>query len=619
MKKLLLLLFFIQSTILIAQAPQGFNYQATVRNSSGELLKNQNVNFKFNVMQNTPTSVPVFSETHFAPTDDLGAVNLVIGKGTATTGMFSSIDWGSGTYYLGIELNTGSGYVAMGTTQLLSVPYALYAKTSGTNSTVGPINAISAVNGATITSGVLNLSPADATNGGVITAGTQTIAGGKTFSSDLTVNGITIGRGNGNQEYNTAIGKEALVANTSGRWNTAYGNTALKANTTGLSNTAIGLQALLKNTTGNYNNAMGDNALYNNTIGSGNIANGASSLQSNTTGENNIAIGFISLLKNTTGSANVAVGYQTLNKNTTGSNNTTIGNQADVLSVDLNNATAIGNASKVGTSNTIQLGNTAVTSVNTSGNYTGNAFVKTGGTASQYLMADGSVSNGVTIFELQSQISSLQKVLLNNGFYNSTDIDGNVYTPIQIGNQIWTKENLNVSKYRNGDIIPQVTDQSEWSNLTAGAWCYYENSTVNGTTYGKLYNWYAVNDPRGLAPQGWHVSSNDEWTTLTTLLGGTSVAGSEIKETGTTHWAAPNTDATNSTNFTALPGGCRLEDGLYYFIGTSGIWWSFSESSALSSLPRALKSWDAGIYDAEGENAIATLKTQGYSVRCVKD
>ncbi len=130
MKKLLLLLLLIQSTILLAQAPQGFNYQATVRNASGGLIINQNVNFKFNVMQNTPTSSPVFSETHFAPTDDLGAVNLVVGKGTATTGAFSQINWGSGTYYLGIELNIGSGYVAMGTTQLLSVPYALYAGSS---------------------------------------------------------------------------------------------------------------------------------------------------------------------------------------------------------------------------------------------------------------------------------------------------------------------------------------------------------------------------------------------------------------------------------------------------------------------------------------------------------
>ncbi len=127
---LLILANLMLTGIAFAQAPQGFNYQATVRNSSGGLIVNQNVNFKFNLMQNSPTSVPVYSETHYVPTDDLGAVNLVIGQGTATTGTFSSINWASGNYYMGIELNTGNGYVAMGTTQLLSVPYALYANNS---------------------------------------------------------------------------------------------------------------------------------------------------------------------------------------------------------------------------------------------------------------------------------------------------------------------------------------------------------------------------------------------------------------------------------------------------------------------------------------------------------
>jgi hypothetical protein len=118
-------------TQLQAQAPQGFNYQATVRNSAGDLVVNTNVYFKFNVIQGSQTAVPIFTETHYVPTDDLGQVNLIIGQGTANTGTFSELDWSLGSYYLGIELNTGSGYVAMGTTQLLSVPYALYAENSG--------------------------------------------------------------------------------------------------------------------------------------------------------------------------------------------------------------------------------------------------------------------------------------------------------------------------------------------------------------------------------------------------------------------------------------------------------------------------------------------------------
>ena len=139
MKKLYTLIALIVITTINAQAPQGFNYQATVRNSSGALIINQNVLFKFNIMQNSQTSLPVYSETHQAPTDDLGQVNLTIGSGTATTGTFAGINWANGNYYLGIELNTGTGFVAMGTTQLLSVPFALHANTatSTTGSTGG--------------------------------------------------------------------------------------------------------------------------------------------------------------------------------------------------------------------------------------------------------------------------------------------------------------------------------------------------------------------------------------------------------------------------------------------------------------------------------------------------
>ena len=138
MKKLFTLLALIVITTINAQAPQGFNYQATVRNSSGALIINQNVLFKFNIMLNSQTSLPVYSETHQVPTDDLGQVNLTVGTGTATTGTFAGINWGSGTYFLGIELNTGANFVAMGTTQLLSVPYALYANTAGNSQAVTP-------------------------------------------------------------------------------------------------------------------------------------------------------------------------------------------------------------------------------------------------------------------------------------------------------------------------------------------------------------------------------------------------------------------------------------------------------------------------------------------------
>ena len=139
MKKLFTLIALIVLATINAQAPQGFNYQATVRNNTGQLLLNQSVLVNFNILQNSDTGPVVYSENQTATTDDLGHINLVVGQGTPSTGTFSSINWGNGSYYLGIELNTGTGYVAMGTTQLLSVPYALHANTvtSTTGSTGG--------------------------------------------------------------------------------------------------------------------------------------------------------------------------------------------------------------------------------------------------------------------------------------------------------------------------------------------------------------------------------------------------------------------------------------------------------------------------------------------------
>lgn len=189
-----------------------------------------------------------------------------------------------------------------------------------------------------------------------------------------------------------------------------------------------------------------------------------------------------------------------------------------------------------------------------------------------------------------------------------TDINGNVYNTVVIGNQIWMKENLNVSKYRNGDAIPQLTN---WQNKTTGVWCYYGNNSSNGNVYGKLYNWYAVHDPRGLAPTGWHVASQAEYTTLITYLGGIDVAGGKMK--ATTLWNSPNTDATNSSGFTALPGSFALDGVSFYNVGYSGEWWSSSENDVANAwiiyLGHNLGNVGNFYYDKRG----------GKSVRCVKD
>ena len=356
MKKLFTLLAVIATTAIFAQAPQGFNYQATVRNSSGALVVNQNVNFKFNVMLNSQTSVPVFSETHYVPTDDLGQVNLVIGQGTATTGSFSAINWGTGNYYLGIELNTGAGYVAMGTTQLLSVPYALYANSSGNSQAATP-----------------------------------------SLASVLAVN------------------------------------------------------------------------------------NGANNLQ----------------IKN------------------------------------LANPTAAQDA-----------------------------------------------ATKVYVDALEERLNILENFINNSIPISVSDIDGNEYRTEKIGNQVYTTKNLNVTKYKNGDIIPQVTDPTQWANLTTGAWCYYNNDPANGAIYGKLYNWYAVNDPRGLAPEGWHVPSHTEFL--------------------------------DSSGY--ILSGQRTWSGTFAHIESLCLWWTSTEKDATTVYAR---SYSLGILALQG--GYASNKISGLAVRCIKD
>jgi uncharacterized protein (TIGR02145 family) len=204
-------------------------------------------------------------------------------------------------------------------------------------------------------------------------------------------------------------------------------------------------------------------------------------------------------------------------------------------------------------------------------------------------------------------------VTVNTQKSNEVDFTLTSATEVTIGTQIWMTKNLDVENYRNGDSIPEVRDTSTWAALTTGAWCYYENNSAYGITYGKLYNWYAVNDSRGLAPSGWHVPTDAEWSTLTTYLGGVSVAGGKLKESGTTHWQSPNTGATNESCISALPGGYRYGNGSFYGIGNYGSWWSSSELDTSYAWNRYLYYNDANI------RRYNFSKEAGFSVRCVQD
>jgi uncharacterized protein (TIGR02145 family) len=193
------------------------------------------------------------------------------------------------------------------------------------------------------------------------------------------------------------------------------------------------------------------------------------------------------------------------------------------------------------------------------------------------------------------------------------DVDGNIYNAVTIGTQVWMIENLKVTHYRNGDPVSNIIDNKEWMNISStGAYCDYNNFSGNGITYGKLYTWYTISDSRNIAPVGWHVPTDEEWATLTTYLGGLTVAAGKLKESGTTHWNSPNTGATNESGFKALPGGQRHADGTFSSIENSGYWWTSTETSS-NGIGRRLD------YDADYVHKIYSLRWEGYSIRCIKD
>src|ERR1035437_6577576 len=395
MKKLLILSMVILIDFsCFAQIPQTMSYQCVVRNSNGVLVTNQSIGIRMSIMQGTTTGTMVYQETYNPnpQTNANGLLSLEIGGGLAITGTFSTIDWASGPYFLKTETDPtgGTNYTIVGTTQLLSVPYALYAKTSG-NAFSGNYNNLTnkptlfngtwanitgkptTLAGYGITDGMSNAHVANGITSAMIgnwnmafswgnhvglyrpisyvpawgeitgrptslagygitdavnTTDNQIIGGIKTFTNDLSINGLTVGRGKGFISSNIALGNQALYSNTTGSSNTAMGTQSLFQNTTGYNNTGIGYTALYLNTSGYKNTASGYATLYFNTTGYNNSASGYAALYYNTTGYENTGVGFQTLLSNTTGSSNTSNGYKALYSNTTGSFNTANGSQA---------------------------------------------------------------------------------------------------------------------------------------------------------------------------------------------------------------------------------------------------------------------------------------------------
>ncbi|MCK5149268.1 Ig-like domain-containing protein [bacterium] len=234
-----------------------------------------------------------------------------------------------------------------------------------------------------------------------------------------------------------------------------------------------------------------------------------------------------------------------------------------------------------------------------------------------------------TITATYDGVTALATVTVSSGSFVTgtvTDIDGNVYRTVKIGNQWWMAENLKVTHYRNGHEIPTVTDDTNWLNLRISACCAYNNDERYVTTYGRLYNWYAVDDSRNIAPEGWHVPTDEDWKELEIHLGMSqsdadslkwrgTIVGGKLKEMGITHWHTPNEGATNESGFSALPGGYRLGySGSFHDLGGRAIFWTSTEHSNNYTWRRCLEYDNSGIY--RGYNG---YKRSGYSVRLIRD
>ncbi|HJW27928.1 MAG TPA: tail fiber domain-containing protein [Saprospiraceae bacterium] len=367
MKKIILHLIFLGFAFTCwAQAPQSMSYQAILRNQSLQPLTLTHVGMRISILKGSAAGTAVYVETHDDTTNAGGLVSLQVGLGKVVSGSFANIDWSKGPYFLKTETDPtgGTTYTITGTSQLMSVPYALFAKAAGSLAGGWEING----NSGLADSNFLGTKDIAALNFRI-----QNHPAGRIDS----VNGSTyLGYLAGNYPKstgikNSAFGFNALMSNTSGVNNAAFGNSALKSNTSGSNNTATGFCQLTKNTTGGSNAAYGTWALFNNTTASFNVAIGDSALYANTTSEENVAVGYRALAANDTGDQNVGVGIEALLNNTSGEYNTAVGASAMELNSTGDDNTAVGYYPLYG--NTSGIGNSAYGAYsmynNTSGNF----------------------------------------------------------------------------------------------------------------------------------------------------------------------------------------------------------------------------------------------------------
>ncbi|MEC4047948.1 FISUMP domain-containing protein [Flavobacterium sp. SUN046] len=605
MKKYISLFFLLLTLVTYSQT--GITYQAVILNPQGEELPgvdnnrsplvNQTICLRFKIFNNA--NQLEYQETIVTTTDEFGMVNVVIGTGTYTGGTATTIGavaWNGTPKNLVVEVDTTgmcTNFTQISNQPFTYVPYAFYAANSGSSTTPGPQGPPGPAGpqgpiGLTGATGPQGIQGPIGLTGAAGPAGPQGIQGIQGATGPQGPQGVAGANGTGGTQgpagANGLSAYQVAVAN---------GYTGTEAQWLA---SLVGAQGA----TGTFQNGnnIGDILYWNGTSWT--------ILPIGIEGQNLTVCSGIPHWGGCNSTTPVATISSITSCNTASTGSLYAGSSASGVTQTI----------------TLVVATVGTYSISASANgvtYSASGTFTSTGSQNVVLNASGTPNTIGPFYYTLNTIPSCTFLIITlsqSSPSGVSDIDGNTYNLVNICNQTWMQSNLNVSHYRNGDVIPQVSEQAFWQTTT-GAWCYLNNDPANGAIYGKLYNWYAVNDPRGLAPQGWHVSTYSEWQTLYNCLGGWSIAGDKMKETGVVHWNSPNTNATNSSGFTALPGSWRLYDGTFMGGGGGefGFWWTSSEYAFDNSRAFSyyLQDTSAGVLSSND------FKSAGLSVRCVKD
>jgi uncharacterized protein (TIGR02145 family) len=487
------------------------------------------------------------------------------------------------------------------------------------------------------TAAISSITSTSAVSGGNITAdgGTSVtargicwaIASGPTIANFKTINGTGTGAFTSNitgLASGTTYYVRAYATNNAG---TAYGNelsfTATSIQLPSLTTSAITLITATSAVSGGNVTADGGAA-----VNAKGVCWSTATSPTIAGSKTNDGTGTGTFTSNITGLANGTTYY--VRAYATNSKGTSYGNElsfvaatASIPTIATTSVTSISLTSAVSGGNITSDGGGTVTSSGICWSTTTNPTIidsrTTDGTATGSFVSNltGLVSGGTTYYVRAYATNSAGTGYGNQLTFNTNvaDVDGNSYKTVTIGTQVWMAENLKTTKYNDGTAIPNVTDNTTWSTLTTGAYSDYSNTPTYSNTYGRLYNWYVVasTNTKKVCPTGWHVPTDAQFTTLTTYLGGESLAGGKLKETGTTHWLSPNLNATNETGFTALPGGYRAASGSFGLMGNTGFLWTSTISGTTYAYFRYMY-YNSGSLKGGDDD-----QHTGYYVRCLKD